>query len=144
MPYTYQYPRPAVTVDIILLDTNNTANLLLIQRKKPPFQGKWAFPGGFIDAEETLEHAAVRELKEETGLTIKHLKQFKTFSEPKRDPRGRTISTVFYGYLPPKTADQTKAGDDAARAKWFPLENLPALAFDHDQIMIEFKKFMNL
>ncbi len=137
MSYNYKYPRPAVTVDIILATDETEVQVLLIERKKPPFKGQWAFPGGFLDPDETLENAAKRELKEETGLDINNLKQFKTYSDPERDPRGRTISTVFYAKIHPSGKVMAKAGDDAAKTRWFSLKNLPNLAFDHRQIIEE-------
>lgn len=137
MSYTYKYPRPAVTVDIILFDNQEPAQLLLIRRKNPPFQGQWAFPGGFVDPDETLEHAAQRELAEETGLNVGILQQFKTYSAPDRDPRGRTISTVFYANVGNETIRNTTAGDDAESAGWFPVNQLPELAFDHEKIVNE-------
>ncbi len=138
MSYTYKYPRPAVTVDIMLFDRGAPQKLLLIQRKNPPFQGQWAFPGGFVDPDETLEIAAQRELKEETGVSVKHLEQFKTFSEPDRDPRGRTISTIFFAAIDQKIP--VSANDDAAKADWFDLNKLPPLAFDHEKIVQEAKR----
>lgn len=135
MGYTYQYPRPAVTVDIMLITDEPHQRILLIERKNPPFQGSWAFPGGFVDPDETLEQAACRELKEETGLEVHDLEQFKTFSDPNRDPRGRTISTVFFSKIDVSMVDKTVAGDDASNAEWFLLEKLPKLAFDHKIII---------
>lgn len=134
--YTYKYPRPALTVDIIVIrETNQKKEILLIQRLNLPFKDQWALPGGFVDMDETLEQAAVRELEEETGLTDISLKQFKAYSEPGRDPRGHTISVVFTGLL---TVDsRVKAGDDAKSASWFNVDNLPLLAFDHSQIIGE-------
>jgi len=139
MTYSYKYPRPAVTVDIILFTNETDPKVLLIERKKPPFQGNWAFPGGFIEPDETLEDAAKRELKEETGMRVNNLEQFKTYSEPNRDPRGRTISTVFYAKISTSIAQKAQAGDDAAKADWFLLEKLPNLAFDHQKIIDEAK-----
>lgn len=135
--YCYEYPRPAVTADIVLFGMkNNELFVLLIERGNEPFKGYWAFPGGFIDEDETIETCAHRELKEETGLEGVTLEQFYTFSEPGRDPRGRTISVGFMGYV---TIDdyQPVAGDDAASSKWFPVNALPNLAFDHDKVMIK-------
>ena len=139
MSYSYKYPRPAVTVDIILFTNETDPKVLLIERKNPPFQGQWAFPGGFIEPDETLEDAAKRELKEETGMIINNLEQFKTYSEPYRDPRGRTISTVFYAKITADLASKASAGDDAAKADWFLLEKLSNLAFDHQKIIDEAK-----
>ena len=133
--YTYHYPRPAVTVDAILISKNK--NVLLIERGRDPFLGKWALPGGFIDMNEELETACQRELEEETGLRIEVLKQFKAFGGVNRDPRHRTISVIFYAFT--ETELMAKAGDDASNAQWFPLNDLPELAFDHLQILDEFK-----
>ena len=137
MPYTYNYPRPAVTIDCLLFcKSKNQTSLLLIQRKQPPFKEKWAFPGGFVEIDENLEDAAYRELKEETGITNTTLYQFKTYGDVDRDPRGRTISVVYYGFVNPE--DKTaQAGSDAKAAKWFPIDNLPELAFDHNKIIHE-------
>ena len=123
-----------VTVDIVifLIDGNNR-QILLIKRDKAPFEGKWALPGGFVEIEEKLEDAARRELKEETGLKVEELYQLHTFGDPGRDPRGRTISVVFYGYIHKGT--DIKAGDDAREAQWFSLHQLPELAFDHNRIL---------
>ena len=133
--FTYNYPRPAVTVDSILVSKQNS--VLLIERGRDPFKGKWALPGGFIDMDEELETACQRELEEETGLRVGELKQFRAYGGVNRDPRHRTISVLFYAF----TDDEliANAGDDAAKAQWFPLNQLPELAFDHQQILEEFK-----
>ncbi|MDP2114385.1 MAG: NUDIX hydrolase [Bacteroidota bacterium] len=133
--YSYSYPRPAVTVDAILISKQNS--VLLIERGREPFKGKWALPGGFIDMEEQLETACMRELEEETGIRISELKQFKAFGAVDRDPRHRTISVIFYAFTEDEIIAQ--AGDDAAKAQWFPLDQLPELAFDHQLILEEFK-----
>jgi len=139
MTYTYNYPRPAVTADIIILKENNTQQfVLLIERKHPPFEGMWALPGGFLELDETLEEAALRELNEETGITGVELKQFHTFSKVNRDPRHRTITTVFIGYTDDNIS--IEAGDDAAKAQWFSMDKLPPLAFDHEDVMEMVKK----
>ncbi|HCY43360.1 MAG TPA: NUDIX hydrolase [Prolixibacteraceae bacterium] len=132
--YTYSYPRPAVTVDAILISNKNA--VLLIERGREPYKGKWALPGGFIEMNESLEDACRRELEEETGLRIEVLKQFKAFGAVNRDPRHRTISVIFYAF----TDDEliARAGDDAAKVQWFPITQLPGLAFDHQQILDEF------
>lgn len=131
MSYTYEYPRPALTVDAVVFRENKEkSEVLLIQRKHYPFEGMWALPGGFVEMEETVEQAVVRELEEETTLKFTDLIQLHTFSELGRDPRGRTVSVTFYG----KTTFENSAvtgGDDAADAKWFSLDDLPKLAFDH-------------
>ena len=133
--YCYEYPRPAVTADIVVIKTiDKQSSVLFIERKHPPFEGMWALPGGFLDMDETLEDAALRELQEETGITGIELEQFHTFSKVDRDPRHRTITTVFIGYADENTASP-EAGDDAANAQWFPLDKLPALAFDHREVM---------
>lgn len=139
MSYTYPYPRPALTVDAVIFQrTDNELKVLLIERKNNPFQGCWAFPGGFVDMEETVEEAAVRELEEETGLTAIDLTQFKVYSDVNRDPRGRVVSVVFYGVVNHDVI--LKANDDAKDAQWFSVENLPTLAFDHDKILKEILK----
>ena len=133
--YTYQYPRPAVTVDAVLISKQNS--VLLIERGREPYKGKWALPGGFIDMDEPLEVACQRELEEETGIRVGELTQFKAFGAVNRDPRHRTISVLFYAF----TDDEliARAGDDAAKAQWFSIHQLPELAFDHQQILDEFK-----
>ncbi len=134
MPYTYKYPRPAITVDtVVFKNSGNEPSVLLIERKNPPYQGKWALPGGFVDMDETLEEAVSRELLEETGITGVDLKQMHAFSTVERDPRGRTISVVFWGVV--SDNETARAGDDAADARWFSINNLPDLAFDHKEIV---------
>lgn len=131
MPYTYDYPRPALTVDAVVFRNNNgKREVLLIRRKHYPFEGMWALPGGFVDMEETCEEAIVRELMEETSLHAPGLQQLHTFSALGRDPRGRTISVTFFG-LVDHLNSTVKGGDDASEARWFPLDQLPHLAFDH-------------
>ncbi len=133
--YSYDYPRPALTTDIIMFSYYKGKLLvLLIERKYFPFKGKWAFPGGFVDMDETAEECAYRELKEETGLEIKDLSQLVTVSTLGRDPRGRTVSVFFYGFINYASAD-IQAGDDAKKAQWFPADKLPSLAFDHGEII---------
>lgn len=134
--HTYQYPRPAVTVDAILISKRNS--ILLIERGREPFLGKWALPGGFIDMDEELDVACRREVEEETGLNIGEMKQFRAFGGVNRDPRHRTISVLFYTFLDDEPVPM--AGDDAAKAQWFPISQLPELAFDHGQILEEFKE----
>jgi len=133
--YTYEYPRPAVSADIAVFRQNtDKLQVLLILRKHPPFQGMWALPGGFMEIDETLEETASRELEEETGLKSVELKQFRTFSQVDRDPRKRVVTTVFYVTVPLEN-DAVKGGDDAEKAEWFDLDNLPPLGFDHSQII---------
>lgn len=137
MPYTYQYPRPAVCTDaIIVAIEKGSASILLIKRKNNPYKGKWALPGGFVDMDEDLPDACMRELKEETGLEGIALHQFTSFGKPGRDPRGRTISVVYWGIIYTKLS--LIADDDAAEARWFEFNSLPALAFDHQIIIDKF------
>ena len=125
-----------VTVDAVVFSrtNNNRFSVLLIERKNPPFQGKWALPGGFVEDDEPLDIAAARELEEETGLKNVKLQQLHTFGEPDRDPRGRAISVTYYT-LTDFSQQTIKAADDAADAQWFDIENLPELAFDHHKIL---------
>ncbi len=140
--YQYKYPRPAVTVDIILISRSEAPEVLLIKRLNEPFAGKWAFPGGFMDMDETLEESAQRELQEETGVSGLTLQQLHAFSALDRDPRHRTVSVVFYGFADEKPS--IHAGSDAREAAWFPLHKLPPLAFDHDDIIRVLKQKLNL
>jgi 8-oxo-dGTP diphosphatase len=135
--YSYKYPRPAITVDAIVdAKIKGIHHVLLIQRGLEPFKGKWALPGGFVEMDELLETACKRELKEETGLEVKTMTQFKAFDSIERDPRHRTISIVFYVVIPDRK--EVKGTDDASRAEWFPVDELPELAFDHKDILAEF------
>ncbi|OQA01465.1 MAG: Bifunctional NMN adenylyltransferase/Nudix hydrolase [Bacteroidetes bacterium ADurb.Bin408] len=135
MTFTYAYPRPMVTVDIIIIDnTVLSQRILLIKRGHDPFAGCYALPGGFVDEDESLEAAACRELKEETNIAHENLRQFRAFGDKGRDPRGHNVTVVFYGFVnPSETA--AMAGDDAAALDWFPLDQLPPLAFDHKKII---------
>lgn len=134
--YTYQYPRPALTVDCAFFcKNNNELYVLLIQRADDPFQDKWAFPGGFVDMDEDIEEAAYRELKEETGFVGFGLEQFKTYGAVNRDPRGRTVSVVYTCTMESDELPVVKGEDDAKQAKWLSVDQLPPLAFDHDLIM---------
>ena len=133
MPYSYDYPRAMNTVDIVVFNQHKDS-ILLIERKNEPFKNHWAFPGGFIEMEEDLIDSAKRELKEETGITNIKLEQFKSYGKPGRDPRGRNISTVFWGIFI-GNSNEIKAGDDAASAKWFPVNKLPLVGFDHEIIL---------
>ncbi|HET6268138.1 MAG TPA: NUDIX hydrolase [Acidobacteriota bacterium] len=107
--------------------------VLLVQRKNDPFAGRWAIPGGFVHEDERLLDAAKRELREETGITEAALQYFNVYGEPGRDPRGRTVTFVYWLDAPKKP--DAKAGDDAADCRWFPLPALPQLAFDHNRIL---------
>lgn len=133
--YCYEYPRPSVTTDSVLFGFDGAGlNVLLIERGLDPYRGKWAFPGGFINMDESAEDSALRELQEETGVKDVYMEQLYTFSDVDRDPRGRVISIAYYALV--RTSDlQLLAGDDALRAKWFKLDEVPPLAFDHDRIL---------
>lgn len=140
MHYTYEYPRALVTVDIaVFCPFSDGQKVLLIQRGNPPFEGSWALPGGFIEMDEKMVDSACRELEEETTLKEVDLKQFKTYGDPGRDPRGRTVSVVYYGFTTAENAT-VRGGDDAKNAEWFPLDKLPELAFDHNLILAELIK----
>jgi len=135
MSFTYEYPRPAVTVDCVVFGLQaQRLRVLLIRRGRPPFEGQWALPGGFVDMDEDLEASARRELQEETGLRDIFLEQLYTFGKPGRDPRGPTISVAYYALV--NTADHSpRADDDAAAADWVEVDKIGKLAFDHDQIL---------
>lgn len=131
--YCYRYPHPAVTTDCVIFGFDGERlQVLLIERGIEPFKGRWAFPGGFIKMDETAEEGALRELKEETGMENAFIQQFHTFSNPLRDPRERVITIAFYALV---RIQEVKGGDDAASARWFPLDEIPALAFDHDHML---------
>ena len=132
--YSYSFPRPSLTVDIAIVTIEANPKVLLIQRKAEPCAGKWALPGGFVDENERLIDAARRELREETGLDQLDLEQFRAFGDPDRDPRGWTVTVVYMARVRPKER-KPKAGDDAKAVKWFPLNDLPDLAFDHEEIL---------
>jgi 8-oxo-dGTP diphosphatase len=135
MPYTYQYARPALTVDCVVFGLDDTdLKVLLIQRDLEPFAGRWALPGGFIRMDETLDQAARRELQEETGVTKIFLEQLYTISDVDRDPRERVITVAYYALV--RLGDHTvQAATDARNAAWFAADDLPRLAFDHDGIV---------
>lgn len=133
---TYEHPRPAVTVDVVVFgyQDGEALKLLLIQRAGEPFRGQWALPGGFAEMDEDLETSALRELEEETGVKNIFVEQLYTFGKPGRDPRGRVISVAHYALV--NLSDHpAMAASDAARAEWFALDNLPELAFDHAEII---------
>lgn len=132
--YCYKYPRPAVTTDCVILGWDGNLKVLLIERGRQPFRGCWAFPGGFLEMEEDAEACARRELEEETGLKAVELQQLHTFSAVDRDPRYRVISIAYYALVPLEDCRIT-AGDDAAKALWFPVNTVPELAFDHSGIL---------
>lgn len=133
MSFTYRYPHPAVTTDCVILTFHEERlKILLVRRGVEPFKGTWALPGGFLRMEESAEEGALRELREETGVTGCAIKQFHTFSAPGRDPRERVITIAFYALM--KWQKATGA-DDAEYADWIPVDSLPSLAFDHDEII---------
>ncbi len=135
-------PRPALTVDGVVLCRDPAADpgegrlVLLVQRGREPFRGRWALPGGFLEAGEGLEAAVAREVAEETGLTGLAWRQFRAYGDPGRDPRGPTVSIVHLALLE-GPAPAVRGGDDAARAAWFPASAPPPLAFDHDVILAD-------
>ncbi len=144
MAYTYNYPRASVTVDIVILCPHEKqTKLLLIQRGNEPYKNKWAFPGGFIEMDEMLVESAVRELHEETGLQGVKLQQFRAYGDPGRDPRGRTVSVVFYGFTDIKNSI-VAGSDDAKNAAWFSLDNIPDMAFDHNLVLDELIGFLKI
>ena len=132
--YTYKYPRPSVTTDCVIFgyDTKEGLSVLLIKRGIEPFKDHWAFPGGFIKMDEDAETGARRELREETSLEATHIEQFGCFSEVNRDPRERVITIAYYALV---KKSEVVGGDDASEAHWFPIDNVPPLAFDHDRIL---------
>jgi 8-oxo-dGTP diphosphatase len=133
--YTYEFARPAVAADVAIVSLDTEPQVLLIRRGDDPFKGAWALPGGFVDPDETLDAAAARELREETGLKDLKLEQFGAFGEPGRDPRGWVISIVYVARVNREML-MPKAGDDAGEVKWHPLNDLPKnLAFDHRMIL---------
>lgn len=131
--YTYEYPHPSVTTDCVIFGYDGLKlKVLLIERGIEPYKGRWAFPGGFMNPDESAETCALRELREETGLEGAYIKQFHTFSAPDRDPRERVITIAYYALV---RISEVKGADDAAKAAWFDLDTVPPLAFDHDHIL---------
>lgn len=137
MEYTYKYPRPAVTADCVVMTREAVPQVLLIERGAEPFKGDWAFPGGFPNMDETTEQCAIRELEEETRLKVFDIHQIGAYSKVDRDPRGRTITVAYLALVDAPIA--VTGQDDAAKARWFPIDALPPLAFDHDDIMNDAK-----
>lgn len=131
--FHYKYPHPSVTTDCVIFGFDGVKlKVLLIERGCEPYKGRWAFPGGFLKMDESAEEGAKRELEEETGLKAAYIKQFHTFTEPDRDPRERVITIAYYALV---RIQDVKGGDDATKAQWFDLEDVPSLAFDHDRIL---------
>ena len=133
--YTYKYPHPAVTTDCVVFGFDGTAlNLLLIERGINPFKGMWALPGGFMNMDETAEQGALRELHEETGVKDIYIEQLQAFTAVGRDPRERVVTIAFMAFVRQEKYEVI-GGDDAVRAQWFPVTELPELAFDHSEII---------
>lgn len=133
--FTYRYPHPAVTADCVVFGFDGgVLKILLVERANEPYKGCWAFPGGFMNIDESAEQAAVRELAEETGLKLEleQLKQLGAFTAVDRDPRERVITVAYYALMEQMAVE---GGDDAAKAQWFPVDAVPPLAFDHDHIL---------
>lgn len=134
LKYHYMYPHPSVTTDNVIFGFDGkSVNVLLIERGGEPYKGCWAFPGGFLEMDESAEEGARRELMEETGLKTAVVKQFHAFSAPDRDPRERVLTIAYYSVV---RQSEVKGMDDAQQAKWFPLNAVPKqLAFDHEEML---------
>ncbi len=131
--FTYDYPRPAVATDCVVFGFDGRElKVLLVERGIAPYQGMWAFPGGFLRMDETAEECAIRELREETGLELTYIRQLGTFTGLNRDPRERVVSIAFYSLA---RQSEVRGGDDAANARWWTIDEVPQLAFDHDYIL---------
>ncbi|MBR1835480.1 MAG: NUDIX hydrolase [Bacteroidales bacterium] len=133
--YSYKYPRPMLTADCVVFGVRKDGGhaLLLVERGNDPFKGMWALPGGFMEMDETLEACARRELEEETGCAVQGpMEEVGSFSAVDRDPRGRTVTVAFMTEV---EETPVAGGDDARQARWFPLDQLPPLAFDHKEIV---------
>ena len=127
MEYTYKYPRPAVTADCVVMTKEKTPKVLLIQRGQEPYKGRWAFPGGFMNMDETTEQCAIRELEEETGLKVDDVMEIGSYSKVDRDPRGRTITVAYLAIIDKPT--EVKGNDDAAKAEWFAGKGRKTIAY---------------
>lgn len=126
LKYCYKYPHPSVTTDCVIFGFDRTKlKVLLVQRGIEPYKGRWAFPGGFMNMDESAEEGALRELQEETGLEGAYIRQFHTFTAPQRDPRERVITIAYYALV---RMQEVKGSDDAADARWFALDEVPQLA----------------
>jgi len=142
MSYSYDYPHPAVTADVAVFTVrNNALAVLLVRRSLPPFEGRWALPGGFVGIRESLRRAAWRELREETGIRAPFLAPVGAFGHPDRDPRERVISIAYYTLVAHDRLD-IHAGSDAGDANLFAVTELPELAFDHDRILLRARERM--
>jgi 8-oxo-dGTP diphosphatase len=135
MSFTYKYERPGLTVDCVVFGLEeDQLQILLIERGNEPFKGQWAFPGGFVHVDETLEDAARRELQEEAGIKKVYLEQLYTFGTIDRDPRERIVSVSYFALVRPSSLE-LHASSDASDVRWFPMKSLPDLAFDHNHIL---------
>jgi 8-oxo-dGTP diphosphatase len=135
MPYTYDYQRPGLTVDCVVFGLDEEdLKIILIQRARAPYKGKWALPGGFVQIDEALEEAAERELREETGIQNVFLEQLYTFGDVKRDPRDRIVSVAYYALVNLRD-HEIRAATDARNAAWFSIDDIPSLPFDHNRIV---------
>lgn len=131
--YSYKYPHPSVTTDCVIFGFDGgKLKVLLVERGLEPYKGRWAFPGGFVKMDESCEEGALRELEEETALKGTYVQQFHTYSDPNRDPRERVITVAFFALV---RIQEVEAGDDANKAQWFAIDEVPQLAFDHDVIL---------
>lgn len=140
--YAYEYPRASVTADSVLFaQKDGQTYVLLIQRGNEPYKGCWAFPGGFLNMDETVTHCAERELEEETGIVLTGMQLVGIYSDVERDPRGRVVTAA---YTAMTTMPEAVASDDAAAAKWWPLNALPKLAFDHEVILADAKNVLGV
>lgn len=139
--FCYPYPHAAITADCIVFgyDPNKTLRVLLVKRRNDPYKDCWAFPGGFMEIDEDLETCARREVMEETGMALGEVFQFRSYSAVDRDPRERVITVVHFAFEAPA---EVKGSDDAAEARWFDIDNLPELAFDHRTIIHELFEFL--
>lgn len=136
MSYTYQYPHPAVTTDCVVFGFDGEGlSVLLIKRGIEPYKDHWAFPGGFMNIDETAEEGALRELNEETGIEHIYVEQLQAFTTVHRDPRERVLTIAFMAFVRQQDYGYVKGGDDAKEAKWFSIDELPPLAFDHAEIL---------
>ncbi len=134
--FSYRYPHPAVTTDVVVFTIRDgRLSILLVKRANAPYQGNWALPGGFLDIDEDLDTCAARELQEETGISGLYLEQLYTFGTTDRDPRERVISVTYYALIPQDALAVPRAASDASAVGWHDVERLPALAFDHAQIV---------
>lgn len=140
--YAYEYPRASVTADSVLFaQKDGQTYVLLIQRGNEPYKGCWAFPGGFLNMDETVAHCAERELEEETGIVLTGMQLVGIYSDVERDPRGRVVTAA---YTAMTTMPEAVASDDAEAAKWWPLNALPKLAFDHEVILADAKNVLGV